>query len=101
MLLDRTNRRRALVAATAVQERSLGEVDGAVARDVGVEVEVIAVGVHELRLRPGHAGVVRLGHPRVAAGRAVERDVDVDAVIADRDRRLVVPRDVAVRVHGR
>ena len=41
---------------------------------------------------------MRLRDPRVAAGRAVERDVDVLAVVARGEDRLVVPRHLAV--HG-
>ena len=44
---------------------------------------------------------MRLGRPRVAAGRPVERHVDVLAVIAHREHRLVVPADVAPRRNGR
>ena len=41
-----------------------------------------------------------LRDPRVATGRAVERDVDVGAVVGHREDRLVVPADVAIDRHG-
>ena len=96
MLLDLAARGRALVAATAVEDRCLGEVDRPVRRHVRVEVEVVTTRVDELGLGPRGAGIVRLGHPWVTARRPVERDVHVDAVVAHGNRRLVVPRHVAV-----
>src|SRR4029453_9236608 len=45
---------------------------------------------------PRRPGVMGLGNVRIAAGRAVERDEDVLAVVTHRDYGLVVPADVAV-----
>ena len=67
-------------ARSSVRDAALGEDDGSVVQDVGIEREVVALGVDELRLRPGLSEVVRLRDPRVAAGRTVERDVDVATV---------------------
>ena len=101
MFLDPADQR-GVLAGAAVEQARFAEVDVPVGVDVTVEGEDVAAGVGDLDLSPRRPGIVRLGDPRVAAGRSVERGIDVLAVIADRDDRLVVPRHVAVGLdHGR
>src|SRR5258705_6449843 len=82
VLLDWPGRRRALVPAAAVEDARLAEVDRAIRGDVAVEGEDVARAVDDLRLGERATGIVRLGDPGIAAGRPVERDVDVVAVVA-------------------
>ena len=88
-------------AGAGVVDVALGEDDGAVVQHVGVVREEVAVRVDELQLGPRLPEVMGLRDPGVAAGGAVPGEVDVPAVVARGERRLVVPRDVAVGLDRR
>ena len=88
-------------ARPTVGDLALGEDDRPVMQNVAVESEEVALGVDKLLLCPGRPPVVGLSDPGIAAGRSVPRDVDVSAVVARREHRLVVPRDIAVGLDRR
>src|SRR5207244_4679465 len=83
-----------------VSQGALREIDRAVGCDVAIAGIDVLARIAELGLAPGVAGVMRLGDPRISAGRAVEGGVNVLSVVAHGDDRLVVLFLVSVGLEG-